>query len=683
MLSTSPLARSSLQPAVCTATEAGRTASGHAAAVKSGLVPAAVHRSARTRYLLRVGIDLGAIVVALCSAFVVRFETLPPAPWTGQLLLAIVPVVALRVAIARAFGIHRMSWRLHGLRETERLAAAIAVGSATMLIARLLWPNLAIPVGVIALEGMFTLGMQWGVRALARAHDEALARAIAPVADRTVRALLVGAGRDGRLAGEQLRASPQSGYEVVGFLDDAPERQGQYIAGIPVLGRIDDAATVAARTGAEALVLTMPAASRAHRRDVVERCRSLGLSLRTVPAYWELLSGRAEVAKIREVKIEDLLGREVVGNDRTAQRDVVAAFRGKRVLVTGAGGSIGSELCRQIAALEPAALILFEYGENNLFDIDAEIRPRLGDRTVTALADIRDAVAVQRLFAKHRPEVVFHAAAYKHVPMMESHPTAAVDNNVRGTRNIVDAAHAHGVGRFVFVSTDKAVNPTNVMGATKRAAEMIVQAKARASGTKMCCVRFGNVLGSRGSVLHTFRRQIEAGGPVTVTHPEMTRFFMTIPEAVRLVMQAGAAGRGGEVFLLDMGEPVRIADMAAQMIRLAGHEGEVALEFVGLRPGEKLYEELIHDGEAVRPSEIEGINIVTPDTLDAPTILPWVARLEAAADRRDGAGVRRLLAHGTGYRPGLGPVVVDDDPIDVDLDLEVVADMNDAVANAG
>ncbi len=618
--------------------------------------------------------------MALASAFVVRFESLPPAPWTDTFVWAIAPVIALRVVLARAFGVHRMSWRLFGLVETERLALATALGSAMMLVARQAWPAIDLPAGVVALEGLFTLALQWGARGLVRAHDEKRARETAPRADRTIRAILVGADRDGRLAGEQLRACPQAGYEVVGFLDDASEKQGQRIAGIPVLGRIDDAAAIAAKTGADTLILSMPAASRARRREVVERCRKVGLPLRTVPAYWELLSGRAEVAKVREVKIEDLLGREVVGNDPQRQGDVLAAFRGKRVLVTGAGGSIGSELCRQLAALEPAALILFEYGENNLFDIDAEIRPLMGDRTVTALADIRDAAVVKRIFARHRPQVVFHAAAYKHVPMMESHPTAAVDNNVRGTRNIVEAAHAHGVERFVFVSTDKAVNPTNVMGASKRAAEMIVQAKARTSTTKMCCVRFGNVLGSRGSVLHTFRRQIERGGPVTVTHPDMTRFFMTIPEAVRLVLQAGAAGKGGEVFLLDMGEPVRISDMAAQMIRLAGQEGEIAIEYVGLRPGEKLYEELVHDGESARPSAIEGINIVTPQTLDAPTILPWVARLEAAADRRDAARVRELLALGTGYRPGLGPQVIDDDAFDLD-ELDVVSPSIDSVAN--
>ncbi|HWB78773.1 MAG TPA: SDR family NAD(P)-dependent oxidoreductase, partial [Nannocystaceae bacterium] len=451
------------------------------------------------------------MTVALAAAFVVRFEALPPAPWTATFAWALAPIIALRIGLARAFGVHRMSWRLFGLVETERLALATAIGSAVMLLARQFSPFAEIPAGVVALECVFTLTLQWSARALVRAHDEAHARANAPQADRTTRAILVGADRDGRLAGEQLRACPQAGYTVVGFLDDAPERQGQKIAGIPVLGRIDDAKAIAAQTGAETLILSMPAATRAARREVVERCRTSGLPLRTVPAYWELLSGRAEVAKVRDVKIEDLLGREVVTGDPARQGEVLAAFRGKRVLVTGAGGSIGSELCRQLAALEPAALILFEYGENNLFDIDAEIRALLGDRTVTALADIRDTVAVKRIFAKHRPEVVFHAAAYKHVPMMESHPPAAIDNNVRGTRNIVEAAHAHGVERFVFVSTDKAVNPTNVMGASKRAAEMIVQAKARASATKMCCVRFGNVLGSRGSVLHTFRRQIESG----------------------------------------------------------------------------------------------------------------------------------------------------------------------------
>ena len=617
---------------------------------------------ARARRWVRATIDGTVVALAAVLACAVKYPTL--AGRVVDVATFALAMVVLRNLVGRACGVHRASWRLFSLGDAARLGLASVVVSTGVIAARETVPGFDLPHGVLAMEGLFALAGLWGVRAATRMLDETHARSQAvPARGAALRALLVGAGRDGRIACEELRARPAAGYDVVGFLDDASERQGQRIAGVPVLGTIDEVALVAQATAAQVIVLTMPGATRAERLHAVERCQAAGLPIRTVPAYWEVLGGKVEVAKIRSVKIEDLLGREVVSADASRRQELLAAFRGKRVLVTGAGGSIGSELCRQIAALEPAKLVLFEYSENNLFDIDAEIRPILGDRTETCLADVRDAARVERVFRRHRPEVVFHAAAYKHVPMMELHPPAAIDNNVRGTRILVEAAHAHGVERFVFVSTDKAVNPTNVMGASKRAAELVVQAKARTSATKLSCVRFGNVLGSRGSVLHTFRRQIEAGGPVTVTHPEMTRFFMTIPEAVRLVLQAGAIGRGGEVFLLDMGEPVKIVDLAQQMIRLGGADpDDVRIEFCGLRPGEKLFEELAHDGDDLLPSGVAGVNIVRPQAIDPRTIVPWVGGLEAAADARDVARLHELLAVATGYRRGHAPIaVVEDD----------------------
>jgi FlaA1/EpsC-like NDP-sugar epimerase len=616
----------------------------------------------RARRCARALIDASIVVVGAVLACAVKFPTL--AGHGAEIVVFALAMVLLRSAAGRAMSVHRASWRLFSLDDAARLGFAALAVSVVVIAARETMPAFDLPHGVLAMEGLFSLAGLWGVRAATRMLDETHARSEAPPAKgAALRALLVGAGRDGRIACEELRARPMAGYDVVGFIDDATERQGQRIAGVPVLGTIDEVAMVARATAAQVIVLTMPGATRADRLHAVERCQAAGLPIRTVPAYWEVLNGKVEVAKIRSVKIEDLLGREVVSADESRKQELLAAFRGKRILVTGAGGSIGSELCRQLAALEPAKLVLFEYSENNLFDIDAEIRPILGDRTETCLADVRDAARVERVFRRHRPEVVFHAAAYKHVPMMELHPPAAIDNNVRGTRIIVEAAHAHGVERFVFVSTDKAVNPTNVMGASKRAAELVVQSKARTSATKLSCVRFGNVLGSRGSVLHTFRRQIEAGGPVTVTHPEMTRFFMTIPEAVRLVLQAGAIGRGGEVFLLDMGEPVKIVDLAEQMIRLGGADpNDIRIEFCGLRPGEKLFEELAHDGDDLLPSGVAGVNIVRPQAIDPRTIVPWVGSLESAADARDVARLHDLLAAATGYRRGNAPIaVVEDD----------------------
>ena len=622
----------------------------------------------RLRFALKYAADGGVFVVAVALAYLLRFDRFPSGVLGSQAwaMVAVLPLA--RLAAGRLCGTHRISWRLMGLSDAITLIRATASVTALLLATRLLMPWLApgwavVPLGVIALEGLASLSGVFAIRVAMRLADERHARArnLGPVTAVRRRAILVGAGRAGRTAALELRQRPDAGFEPVAFLDDDPTRAGQVIEGVPVLGTTADAEAVAAQVFAQDIIMTMPSASPERTRRIVERCRVTGLPLQTVPGLYELISGAVGITRIRPVKVEALLGRSVVELDNLAVQRVGGAFAGKRVLVTGAGGSIGSELCRQLAALRPAQLILVENNENNLFEIEQSMQRVLGDRTVACLVDVREEAQVRGVFAAYEPEVVFHAAAFKHVPMMERHPEAAISNNVGGTRVVVEAAHRHGVERFVLISTDKAVNPTSVMGASKRVAELVVHGEAAGgsqgtppSSTRSCAVRFGNVLGSRGSVLHTFRTQIERGGPVTVTHPEVTRFFMTIPEAVRLVLQAGALGTGGETYLLDMGESVRILDMARQMIQLAGlTEAEVPIQIVGLRPGEKLREELLRDGETSTPSGVAGINLARATDPSDAELGAWVVALERAAAVHDVAGIRCILARLTGYcEPG-------------------------------
>ena len=630
-----------------------------------------VSRTGTRRRAFKYAIDFALVFVSVLAAYVVRFEQIPEGQYRAQLLLLAPLLPLLRVAVWKAAGVYQHSWRQYGLREAVVLGLSTAAVSAVFVVVRLLKPWLmpemsVVPLGVIALEGMFTLGALTVARVLARLLDEHTARELIRrrLEHTPRRALLVGAGRAGRMAARELRQRPDAGYSVVGFLDDDPSRHNQVIEGVKVLGSTTDAVEAAAQSDAEVFILTMPSARRAEVRQVVERCRAANLPVRTVPGFYELFSEKVQITKIRPLQIEDLLGREVVGPDEDAWGEVVSAFAGKRILVTGAGGSIGSELCRQLATIGPESLILFENNENNLFEIDHEIRGTLGDKTVAVLGDIRDETDIERAFQTHQPQVVLHAAAFKHVPMMEAHPAAAIDNNVLGTGVVVQAAHRHGVERFLFISTDKAVNPTNVMGASKRMAEMVVLARAADSKTQFACVRFGNVLGSRGSVLHTFRRQIEAGGPVTVTHPEVTRFFMTIPESVRLVLQAAAVSDGGEVYLLDMGEPVKIVDLARQMIDLAGlTEDDVPIEFIGLRPGEKLYEELLRDEEGAQESGVKGVMLAKLGDVDPSAVRQWAARLRKAATDNDADAIRRILAVVAGYKPAADVEVPPIEPV--------------------
>ena len=453
------------------------------------------------------------------------------------------------------------------------------------------------------------------------------------------RVLVVGAGESARALIREIKVSPQLRMHVVCAVDDNRSKQGRYLEGVPVVGGRDDIEDACAKYNVEQIIFAIPSCSIQTRKELLEICTATGLEVKAIPGIYQLVDGRVTVSKLREVRLEDLLGREPVVVDAQEVRSFIEE---RVVLVTGGGGSIGSELCRQIAQDKPRQLVIFDVYENNAYAIQQELlhtHPELD--LVTLIGSVRDEARVREVFETYRPNLVFHAAAHKHVPLMEVSPAEAVKNNVFGTLNCVRAAVASGADRFLLISTDKAVNPTNVMGATKRVCEMIMQAEerhARAIGAKttFSAVRFGNVLGSNGSVVPLFEKQIADGGPVTVTHPDITRFFMTIPEAVSLVLQSACYARGGEIFVLDMGNPVRIDDMARNLIQLAGYEPDVDIQIVytGLRPGEKLYEERLMDEEGLRRTANELISIAQPIEMNDDEFMIHLDELAHATDVR-------------------------------------------------
>lgn len=457
------------------------------------------------------------------------------------------------------------------------------------------------------------------------------------------RTLVVGAGEIGNELVREIRKSPRANYNVVGFVDEDPARHGLSLGGVPVLGGTRQLARLAKDMLIEKVIIAIPSARGEILRAIVRRCKMAGVEFSILPGLSDLISGKVEVSRIKSVEIEDLLGREPARLDDEA---IGAYLKGMKVLVSGAGGSIGSELCRQIARYEPRKIILLDSAETPLYHIEHELASTWPDLTlVPMLADIRRQDRLEWIFEEFRPEVVFHAAAYKHVPMIEFNPLEAVTNNVRGSMLMADMADRFGVRNFVMISTDKAVNPTNVMGASKRAAECHVQSLAKHSSTKFTTVRFGNVLGSNGSVIPRFKEQIKNGGPVTITDPRITRYFMTIPEASQLVLQATCLGSGGEIFLLDMGEPVAILELAEQLISLSGLEPyeDIDITFTGLRPGEKLYEELLIDGEGVLPTSHDMIRVQSPVDIDAQLLEQRLAALLRYANGNDVSGMIQCL----------------------------------------
>jgi FlaA1/EpsC-like NDP-sugar epimerase len=531
---------------------------------------------------------------------------------SGQLATVVIftlLTVPVRLAVYFAFGVYRQLWRYAGITELEVVfLAGLAAAVASFLIGRFIDPAFGLAPRRMGLSILFNAGILNLVLLAAPRVFLRLGRI--PLVDLGVhqrssgrRVVIVGAGVAGRMILREIRQNTELSLQPIGFLDDDSEKHGKNVSGLPVLGPVTNLGAVSRRHHVEELVIAMPSAPGPVIRQIVRAAFDAGIPARTIPSLGEILSGQITVGGLREIRIEDLLRREPITTNLEQVRTLATH---RTVLVTGAGGSIGSELARQIARLHPTRLLLLGHGENPIFHIVGELRsarPELD--LVPIIADIRDRRRMFQVMERYRPFTVFHAAAHKHVPLMEDNVIEAVTNNVKGTQNIVDAAVLNDVEHFVMISTDKAVHPTSVMGATKRIAEHVVRGAALRHRKNFVAVRFGNVLGSQGSVVPIFMQQIRQGGPVTVTHPEMRRYFMTIPEAVQLVLQAGAIGRGGELFMLDMGEPVKIVDLASDLIRLSGLEvgSDIQIQFTGTRPGEKLCEEMFFDHEETTRTE--------------------------------------------------------------------------------
>jgi len=587
--------------------------------------------------------DAIAAALAWLLAFWLRFNLDVPDEFTQVMWRTLPLVVPLQAIVLWLFGLYRGIWRYASLYDLRSILIAVIVAAlaspALLVLLREAYP---VPRSVFLLDPLLLVCVMGGSRIFYRAWKEG---SLGPLSSgNSLPVLVLGAGDAADTLLRDLVA--QREWRVVGLLDDSAGKQGRQIRGVPVRGRLSDLPRLAAELAVEHAIIAMPSVSHVVRRQAVQLATVAGLKVMTVPSFDDIVSGKVTVSQLREVELDDLLGRDPVRLDG----GVLSGFlSGKTIMVTGAGGSIGAELCRQIARFGPARLILFELSEYALYQIEQEFRrsfPALS--IVCAVGDARNRARVDQILRQHRPRIVFHAAAYKHVPLMEEvNAWEAVQNNVLGTCVLATAAERAGVEQFVLISTDKAVNPGNVMGASKRLAEMVCQGLQREVGLRYVMVRFGNVLGSAGSVIPKFRQQIAEGGPVTVTHPEITRYFMSIPESAQLVLQAGAMGHGGEIFVLDMGEPVRIVDLAREMIRLSGlRDGEIEIVFTGLRAGEKLYEEVLADGERTLPTPHPKLRIarargVAPDWL--PRLTEWLERTQPLTDDEVRAALARFV----------------------------------------
>jgi len=610
----------------------------------------------RYRRVLIALVHVVLFALALLLAFAIAYNFRNSDDWLRRLYLPLLPgVLVIKVVVFWAFGMYHGWWRYVSLQDLIRITLASYVGlflfvafftiAGYVLPAR--YPNVIDPLAyesfrqvIYGLDWLCTIALVGGVRLAVRLYHEEFRQL---PGGRLTRVLIIGAGNAGELALREIHRMPVEQYDVVGLLDDDPTKHGATMLGCRVLGGTDQIREMCERHGVDEVLLAMPTAPPRTVRKLVESLSGTNIRFRTLPAMADLIAGKVKVSQIRDVDINDLLGRAPAELDTAA---ISEYSQNKIVMITGAGGSIGSEMCRQVGKFHPARLVLVEQAENALFHIERELRALFPELEIKSyICDIYDKDRIEHVFSLERPSVVFHAAAHKHVPLMELNPSEAIKNNVFGTKHCADAAAKSGCQKFVMISTDKAVNPTSVMGCSKRVAEMYIQSISHPSGTQFVTVRFGNVLGSNGSVVPIFKDQIARGGPVTVTHPEMRRYFMTIPEAAQLVMQAAAIGKGGEIFLLDMGEPVKIVDLARDLITLSGFTpGEdIEIVFSGTRPGEKLFEELSLKGEDMAPTSHEKIAIWKHLAKDRRFIEAAVEELGGLTNCMDGGQIRAAL----------------------------------------
>jgi FlaA1/EpsC-like NDP-sugar epimerase len=604
----------------------------------------------------------GAIFAAsFAAAYLIRFEGLPPWFASKQLFLWLPYLLTARLLVNWKLGIYRFIWRYVSLSDALAIARSLTVVTSVLLVLRFFYPSeiifaqrVRIPLGIIALEFLLSLTGSLGARSLRRLLYERGRKRTASLVQDVKRVILYGAGRAGILLLRELQNHGE--VQVVGFVDDDPRKVGTAISGHKVLGDGGALDELVHQLRIDEVVISIATASRKALTQILARCERIPVPAKIVPSLQEIVEGHVSISQVREIRIEELLGRETV-EATEFDEEVWRGYAGKRILVTGAGGSIGNELVRQLLLFEPESIAALDKDENAIYEIEQELNFKFPFARIEPLvADIRHRGRLNAVFAEFKPQVVFHAAAHKHVPLMEKHACEAVLNNVHGTTTLLDVCCDHSVERFVFISTDKAVNPTSVMGATKRVGELLVQTFASERSLPSACVRFGNVMGSRGSVVPLFKKQIAEGRPITLTHPDVVRFFMTVPEAVQLVLCAGILAQQGEIFVLDMGNPLKIMDLAREMATLAGLEPGKDIEIVitGLRPGEKLREELVRPSEKLSRTRFEKLSVIQPEPQNEREVFESVAELVRAAQENDSRKVYEVLfGTGAGFRAGV------------------------------
>ena len=575
-------------------------------------------------------VDVAIVAIVPYLALLIRFEGVIDQKWFAIISNYLPAIICLRVIIFYAFGLYQRLWRYASIRELILIVSAVTISSIIIFVYTYAFGTI-IPKSIHFISWLLNIIFIGASRLIIRI----LSYMRQSTNSNCLRVLIVGAGDAGVMIAREIQHRYYKTKKIIGFIDDDVYKQDKILFGAKILGGTNKINDIVNQNNIDEIIIAIPSLSGNELRRIIGACKATQCEVKTVPGIYELIDGKVTVQQLRKVEVEDLLRRKPVELDLER---IAEYLNGKRILVTGAGGSIGSELCRQIAKMAPISIALLGRGENSIYEIDRELRDYYPDIFIEPLiADIRDRERIDCIFNKIKPQVIFHAAAHKHVPLMEAQPIEAVRNNIFGTKNVAEAAAEAGAEIFIMISTDKAVNPTSVMGTTKRVAELIIQGINRECKTKFAAVRFGNVLGSRGSVIPLFKKQISNGGPITITHPEMKRYFMTIPEATQLVLQAGALATGGEVFVLDMGEPVKIVDMATDLIELSGLElgKDVEIKFTGLRPGEKLFEELLTAEEGTTATKHEKIFIANLKSVDLNNLHKGLRSLQTVTELDD------------------------------------------------